>query len=72
VSAAAASQLLKVNGVTVWCLLTWLQLVFSLALCYRLARAVFGRGASPLLLLFFPFSWRSRHYRNGIGLSISA
>ncbi len=54
--AAAMGQGLGINGVTVWSLLTWLQLVFSLVLCYRLAKTAFGRDTSPFILLLIPLA----------------
>ena len=47
VPAAALGQWLGVNGVSVWLLLTWLQLVASLAICWHLGRKAYGRQASP-------------------------
>jgi len=47
VPAAALGHWLGVNGVSVWLLLTWLQLVASLAICWHLGRKAYGRQASP-------------------------
>ena len=45
--ATAAGQLLGINGVTVWLVLSWLQLAACLALCCRLANTAFNQDVAP-------------------------